>query len=189
MKPRIRELREAKGLSQTDLADVLGLHVTNMNKLENGKSAITSKRRKQLTDFFEIDEHDLFATNPVIVPVKGYIGAGAMVEAVDAGDIDEIEAPADSHPNTVAAIVRGDSMLPAFEDGTVLYWSQLRPPDVLVNRRCVVQLANGRIYVKILRRGSRPGVYTLQSLNLSSSDIVDQVVEWVATIDWIKPRY
>lgn len=188
-KPRIAELRKRLGISQAELAERLGMHVTNLNKIELGKAAITSKRRQQLSDFFEVPEFDLFATAPIVVPVKGYIGAGAVVEAVDAGDMDEIEAPADADPRTVAAIVRGDSMLPVYDDGTVLYWSRLLAPDAMVNRKCVVQLVNGRIYVKVLRNGTRPGMWTLQSINIAVSDMVDVHVEWAAPIDWVKPRY
>ena len=79
-------------------------------------------------------------------------------------------------------------MLPAFRDGWVLYWSKQLPPDAMVNQLCVVQLENDDIYVKVLRAGSMPDLWTLQSINATVGDIVDQVVRWVAPIDWIKPR-
>ncbi|PHP66529.1 hypothetical protein CSC94_12615 [Zhengella mangrovi] len=79
-------------------------------------------------------------------------------------------------------------MFPAIEDGSLIYYSRHLPPDVMVNQRAVVQLADGRVFVKIIRPGSRPGFWTLQSVNAQYADILDVVVEWAAPIDWIKPR-
>lgn len=119
------------------------------------------------------------------VPLKGFIGAGQYVEALDTGP-DEIDAPADSHPDTVAAQIKGDSQLPMLHDGWVIYWSVLKPPSTMVNQMAVIQLADGRIMVKTLRNGSQPGLWTLTSFN--AADIVDVPVDWAAKIDWIKPR-
>lgn len=120
-----------------------------------------------------------------MVPLKGYIGAGHFVEAIDHGP-EEIDAPADSHPETVAAKIRGDSQLPVLQDGWVIYWSSQKPASSMINQLAVVQLADGRIMVKTLRNGSVPGLFTLTSFN--AADIVDVPVDWAAKIDWIKPR-
>jgi hypothetical protein len=80
-------------------------------------------------------------------------------------------------------------MFPAFEEGTLLYYSRLLPPEDMVNRRCVVQLGDGRIFVKILRPGTTPTTWRLQSVNSLYPDMVDEVVDWAAPIEWTKPRY
>lgn len=121
------------------------------------------------------------------VPLKGRVGAGSEIEAIETGP-EFVEAPADAKPNTVAVEVDGDSMFPAYEEGTLLYYSRLLPPTDLVNRRAVVQLGDGRIFVKILRAGSTPSTWTLQSINPNFADMKDEVVEWAAPIDWIRPR-
>lgn len=118
----------------------------------------------------------------------GRVGAGAVVEAIANDAPEYVEAPADSVSSTVAVEIVGDSMFPAYEDGTLLYYSFLLPPAELVNRRCVVQLSDGRIFVKLLRKGSVDGLWTLQSLNPLVADLEDVAVEWAAPIDWIKPR-
>lgn len=122
------------------------------------------------------------------VPLKGYIGAGQAVEAVEADPEATIDAPAERTPDTVAAIVRGNSMMPAFRDGWIIYWSRQVPPADMVNDLAVVQLESGEIYVKVLRPGSKRGLWTLQSLNQTVEDITDKAVSWAAKIDWIKPR-
>jgi phage repressor protein C with HTH and peptisase S24 domain len=58
---RIKELRKAKGYTQQQLADVLGIHLTNMNKLENGKSAPDTSRLKQIADALDTTMSELLA--------------------------------------------------------------------------------------------------------------------------------
>ncbi|MGV2073315.1 S24 family peptidase, partial [Agrobacterium vitis] len=93
-----------------------------------------------------------------------------------------------AHQNTVAVEVSGESMYPAYEEGTILFYSKTLPPADMVNRRAVVQLADGRIFVKTVRPGTTPTTWTLTSINALYPDMIDQVVEWAAPIDWIKPR-
>lgn len=121
-----------------------------------------------------------------LVPLMGYVGAGQAVYPIDDGGSEMVEAPPEASESTVAVRIRGDSMLPAFEDGWLLYYSRHLPPQEMINRRCVVQLADGRILVKTLRRGAVQDVWTLTSTN--AADIEDVVVEWAAPIDWIRPR-
>lgn len=121
-------------------------------------------------------------------PLKGYVGAGGQIEAVDAGDLGLVETPPGAAPGTVAAEVRGLSMMPAYEDGTLIYWSATMPPETMVNRRCVAQLTDGRIMVKILRRSEADGYWNLESINPAYPLIEDVLVEWVAKIEWTRPR-
>lgn len=116
----------------------------------------------------------------------GFVGAGQAIVPFDADESEWVEAPPEVEPGTVAVEVRGESMLPAYEDGFLLYYSRRLPPHEMLNKRAVVQLANGSMLVKTIRRGTTPGYWNLGSLN--AYDLEDQVVEWAAPIDWIKPR-
>ncbi len=108
------------------------------------------------------------------VPIVGYVGAGALVHKFE-GDtstqyIDEADAPPGSDENTEAVIVRGDSMAPAFRDHDTIYYRRVRRPiESLIGRECVVGLATGEVYVKMLQRGSSPGLFNLFSYNAPSS--------------------
>ena len=123
------------------------------------------------------------------VPLKGYVGAGQAVFPIDDGGDDTVPAPAGVQDGTVAVKIQGDSMFPAYEDGTILYYSKNLPPKEMVNRRCVVRLEDGSMFVKVLRSGSQEGLWTLQSINISIPDMVDQVVDWASPIEWTKPSY
>lgn len=128
----------------------------------------------------------IFGDAPRQVRLVGYIGAGAAIYPIDDGGDEWVEAPPAVSRSTVAGKVKGTSQLPMYEDGWIIYWSRHLPPEEMVNRRCVVQLADGRVLVKTLKRGSIKGHWTLASSN--DEDIENVVVEWAAPIDWIKPR-
>lgn len=189
---RLEHARKARGFKTAkDAAEYFGWNYDTYAQHENGQRGLTRAVEKYAKAFrtsaawLRFNAGDGPSSS---VPLKGYIGAGQAVQALPDGMDEEIEAPADRRPDTVAAIVRGDSMLPTFRDGWVLYWSKQLPPNAMLNELCIVQLENDEIYVKVLRQGSRPDLWTLQSINATVSDLVDQVVRWVAPIDWIKPR-
>ena len=189
---RLEQARKARGFKTAkEAADFFGWKYDSYAQHENGQRGLTRVAERYAKAFRTTASWLLFneGEGPAKgVPLVGYVGAGQAVLAIPNGSDEEIEAPADRKPDTVAAIVRGDSMLPTFRDGWVLYWSKQLPPDAMVNELCVVQLENDEIYVKVLRPGSQPDLWTLQSINATVSDKVDQVVRWVAPIDWIKPR-
>lgn len=120
------------------------------------------------------------------VHLAGYVGAGQAVYQFDEGAAGYVEAPPSATPETVAVEVRGESMFPLYEDGTILYYSKQLPPEEMLGRRCILRLDDGRVLVKTLRRGSERGLWTLASIN--APDIEDVSVQWAAPIDWIKPR-
>lgn len=123
-----------------------------------------------------------------MIPIVGRVGAGAVVIPFGESSGQSAESPGDAKPGTVAVEVDGDSMFPAYEDGAILYYSDQLPPEAMINRRCIVALADGRMYVKVLRQGSMKGLWTLQSLNPLYPDMKDEDVDWAAKIDWVKPR-
>ncbi len=49
---RLRELREAKGMSQSALADELGIHVKTVGKAERGDTGLSVDNLLLIADFF-----------------------------------------------------------------------------------------------------------------------------------------
>lgn len=100
------------------------------------------------------------------VMVMGYVGAGAVVHELMGDDpIDYVDAPFPVPDDCEAFIVRGDSMEPAYMDGTYIIVRRVDDADSALFRRVIVTLEDDRRYVKQLVRGSKPGVYTLISHN------------------------
>lgn len=122
-----------------------------------------------------------------LVPVVGIASAGEGWTAQPDTSADPLEMEiGDGDP--VAIQVRGDSMSPVYRNGDTLVCHRRggRYADNLIGKDCVVLTATGEGYVKILRRGSRPGVYALKSYNPTFEDIEDVALRWVAPVIWIK---
>jgi len=188
---RLREAREVAGYrSAREAADAIGIayptyaaHENDSRGLRRDSAEVYARRFKVSIDWLLTGKGN--RSNSNVVQVVGIVGAGQYIEAIFNG-VDTVEAPPETDETTVAVIVRGDSMLPFLEDGSVIYYSKQLPPGEMVNRRCVVQLTDGRAMVKTLRVGSKPGRWILTSLN--AGDLVDVEIEWAAKIDWIKPK-
>lgn len=117
------------------------------------------------------------------VRVVGYIGAGAEVFAVDdhekGAGLDVVQVDFPVKHGTIGVIVRGDSMMPMFEDGDLIgYIRDASGPDQLIGKICVVKVVDGPTFIKRLKRGSVHGLYTLVSAN--ARDIEDVEIEWAA---------
>jgi len=57
---RIKELRGQKGLTQKDLARILGITVVHMGNVEIGKRSLSDKMRERLAEFFDIPLASLY---------------------------------------------------------------------------------------------------------------------------------
>jgi hypothetical protein len=128
--------------------------------------------------------------NRATVPVIGYVGAGAEVELLDGEaftdrELEEVQSPPGAAPNTVAVRVRGESMIPAYRPNDLLFYSERGPLTQSDHRQeRIVWLDDGRVFLKTVLPGSRPGLVSLTSWN--AEPIVDVAVRYTAKIDWIK---
>lgn len=180
---KVRAIMKLEGWTQTKVAAKLGVSQSTVNRWVNVGSEPEGDKRDAIdalyTDLFQGD------TRPKVL-LKGYIGAGQAIYPLDDGGDDLVDAPPNASPSTVAVRIRGESMLPVFEDGWILYYSRQLPAEEMINKRAVAKLADGRMLVKTIRRGSESGLWTLTSTN--AGDIEDVALEWAAPIDWIKPQ-
>lgn len=181
---KVRKLLQEPEWTQQRLAERLGVSQSTVNRWIKG-SEPEGHRRDAINQLYtaHFDEVALADTS---VKLLGFVGAGQAVYPFDEADGGYVEAPPSKVASTMAVEVRGESMLPLYEDGTLLYYSKHLPPDDMIGRRVIAKLADDRVLVKTLRRGSERGLWTLVSLN--APDIEDVAIQWVAPIDWIKPR-
>lgn len=124
-----------------------------------------------------------------LVPLRGRIGAGGSIVYDDIGVSEGVPRPPGLSGALEALEVQGDSMLPKFSEGDVVYIQRLHDglhPSYF-GEYCAVRLETGETYLKILARGSRPGHYTLRSLN--AADIEDVKIVWATPIVMILPRF
>lgn len=169
----------AKGLertetSQTELALGIGLSPDKINNIIHGRRKMSGDEVARAAEYMRIPPPSENAS----LSVLGYIGAGAAIFPINDGDpLHEVDLDIPIPRGSVGAIVRGDSMLPIFEDGDLIAYSgETMTPEMALGQTCIVQLADGRMLIKTIRRGSRSGLFTLTSSN--APDIEDVAIEW-----------
>lgn len=155
---------------------------------EAGKRSPNDLMVAALARFFDVQDSWIRyggAGGPQTIQVMGFVGAGTGVLPFDDGPFEQIEAPFGTPPNTIALIIRGDSMMPELSDGDyVLYRATPQNPEELIGKRCIVELENGSILVKRLRRGREPGTFDLDSTNAATLET--QTIAWCAKVEAVK---
>ena len=129
------------------------------------------------------------------IPVVGHAGAGDSVLNFDdhpkGHGLEEVDCPPGADADKVVAVrVKGDSMLPVYEDGDVLYFTRERDgvPTNCLNKTCIVKLADDGVLVKKVTRGSKPGHFHLISKNPAVPPMVDIPILWASRVIFVKPE-
>lgn len=130
---RIREIRKSKGMTQKQVAEQLGITIGAYSHYENGTRELDVLKVKALSKIFGISGDELIDTgfqNPVPdgvidikdlkwkkVPVLGSMAAGDPIEDPEfPGEYCDAPKEAD-----FALKVKGDSMIPTYLDGDVVF--------------------------------------------------------------------
>lgn len=122
------------------------------------------------------------------VPLVGKIGAGGLVAyQSDDDDHEFVPRPPSGAGDIIALEVLGDSMLPKYEAGDVIYIeNEDSPIDRQVGEYCAIRLADGGTYLKQLATGGTRDRYVLRSLN--AADIENVEIVWARPVLFIMPR-
>ena len=125
-----------------------------------------------------------------MVPVIGRVGAdaeGSVIYTTGQETGDMVPPPPGGGLDHVALEVVGHSMRGIADDGSLLYFNtqKLPPTPDMIGYPAVVETADGRVLLKRLLKGSRPGLYDLESINAPTLEDVEIV--WAAEITAIIP--
>lgn len=184
----LRNLRLRREWSQQEAADAMNVSRGQYIKLERGERRLTSDYISAAARAFGVPEA-LVLSGPAMVPVVGYVGAGAEAHyyADGQGPFDEAPMPDGGTSQTVAVEVRGDSLGSIFNTWLV-YYDEVRTPPTkdMLRSLCVVGLADGRVLVKQLLPGGHPGRYHL--LSQTQGLIEDAELVWAARVKAMTPR-
>lgn len=198
LKDKLRETREARGWSQSELARRSGVKPQTIQSIEAGKTrkpanivkiaealSVTAEFLMNPDEDRSTDGRDK-RTTPIIGVVQA--GTAAIDYSVGQGELGEVERPPMATFNTVALEVRGESMGGRIEHGDVVYYDERREPVTpdLFGRLCIVGASDGRVMLKKLQPGSRPGRFHL--ISYSADPEFDVPVDWAARVTLIKPR-
>lgn len=190
MKNQIRTIRQKANLTLEQVAKAAGTTNQMIGLLERGQRKLTTEWMERIALVLGVSPLDLLELPGKLVPVVGYVGAGAEIYSIDdntkGAGMDFISAPPQGATTTmVALVVRGDSMSPAYEDGDVIFYDQIVTGDIahLLGRRVIIRLRDGRTFIKKLRRNA-DGKYWLHSHN--AEPILDPDIDWLAPVLWVK---
>lgn len=128
---RLKELREAKHISQAQLAKAVGVGQSTVGMWESGKSVPEYKTLLKVADYFQVTVDYLMgktavpttvAPNIVRIPVLGAIPAGIPLEAIEEiiGWEEIPESMCAGGKEYFALEVKGDSMWPDYLPGDVV---------------------------------------------------------------------
>jgi transcriptional regulator with XRE-family HTH domain len=192
----IRRGLEQPGKTQAGLARALGRSPSAINNLLNGRRRLRADEIPAIARYLGVSPPPALSEEDAIhivngaptVPVIGYVGAGGLTYhyAVERTALENVEAR-EASPETVAVEVRGDSLGRSFDRWLVFYDEVANPvTDDLIGKLCVVGLSDDRVLIKTIRRGTRPGLFILESN--TEPPIKDIPLEWAARVKAMRPR-
>lgn len=181
----LRKAMLKKGAKATTLSLQIGTNRTLVKDLLEKTDDVRLSTLTKLASALEISLQELVATPPV--PVVGYIGAGGTVIFEDLGNEETVLRPPGISGTLIALMVRGQSMLPKYKDGDIIYIQRDHDgilPDY-VGEDCAVRLNSGETYIKQVIQGNKAGRFTLLSLNADPIENVE--IEWATPVLFIMP--
>ena len=190
---RIEDLMTERGLNPTSLARLAGIGQTGVKAILDGRVRSTRietivKLAKALgvsVSWLVTGDEDFRARVPIVGVVSA--GEGWTEQPDDSTEHVEFTLGGD---DMIAVEIHGDSMLPTYRATDILICRRQSGRSIAeqVGKDCVLRTSDGRHLVKILKKGSRPGLYTLKSYNPHFDDIDNVSLAWVAPVVWVKRR-
>lgn len=122
----IKNLRRTRGITQSELANLCGVHQTAVSQWENDRTLPDKQMLITLSDIFGVSIDTLIGKphteqNKNLVPVLGYVRAGYPVEAVEnILDYEEISDDMAMSGEYFGLKIKGDSMTPRICNGDVV---------------------------------------------------------------------
>lgn len=179
---RLKSLRAVHGLTQQQLADVIGMSKSTINMYERGEREPGLETQERIADFFNVDLDYLLGRSDrttVVAPAKpippgleplpematvpliGDIACGTPITA-EQNVVDRINVPAAWRAD-YALTCHGDSMAPKIQDGDIVC---VRCQQTVENGEVAVVLIDGEATLKRFYR--QDDTVTLMPENLSA---------------------
>lgn len=187
---KVQWLLDFHGWKQADLASRLDTTQPTVNRWLNGSDPRGSMREK-INALFEASRQGNAEEAPAINRVRlvGKVGADPSGRILygEGDDVYEwIPVPPGGSISDSALLVAGFSMRGYADDGAIIYYSTPQPPtEDFLGEVVVCEVDTGERLVKRMLRGSRRGVFDLESINGETRR--DQRLLWIAEITNIVP--
>jgi hypothetical protein len=117
----------------------------------------------------------------------GKVGAGAEIIRFDEGSVLEGIEPPPGLGICNAAVISGDSQYPLQEGWLIFYGAEHAGiAEDCIGKLSVVQVKDGPILLKTIKRARKKGLFRLESWNAPPRE--DVAIEWAAKVLDIRPR-
>lgn len=123
---RIKEARKAKGLTQVEVAKMIGISQNGYSNWETGRNRIDMNSLMKLAAIFGVTVDYLLGegkekSHGIRIPVLGDVAAGIPIEAIEnIVDYEEIDAALAATGEFFGLRIKGDSMEPRICEGDVV---------------------------------------------------------------------
>lgn len=175
----LRREMERKGFKAKRLAKAAGLGETAVRDILETVDDPRVGTLIKIADALDIPASSLFGSQ---VPVLGKIGAGGSILFEEADEPELVDRPPGAAGKLMALRVTGDSMMPVYRDGDIIYVHRDHDgvmPEY-IGEECAVHTVDGGTFLKVLALGTEPNRYTLRSFN--AADMPDVEVLWATPV-------
>jgi transcriptional regulator with XRE-family HTH domain len=187
---RLKQLRENKGLTQSQLGHMVGTVHQQIQKLEKGTLSVSVEWAKKIAPFLDVSPIELLGISGEIrqtASLVGYVGAGLMYYADPRvgpwNTIEEVEAPPGAE-GLKAVRVQGDALEPIYGNGDILYFGKTKVhPSSCLGKECVIQILNGPAMVRKIK-SFQNGTYILEWHGVEVIKTAD--IEWALPVLWVR---
>ncbi len=198
---RLRQARLDRGFeTAAAAADAFGWSRNTYASNENGNAPFSYRRAKEYAGAFGVSAEWLYdaagSMQPAgadgLVAVIGRVGAnpeGTVLFATGDDPVELAPIPPGGGAAARALKVVGHSMRGVADDGALIYFEDQRTPPTadMLGHVVVVETDTDEVLVKRLLRGSRPGLYDLESV--AGPMRQDARLRWAAHITAIIPPF
>jgi len=191
MRNNIKHYRELAGLSQFELGQEVGFSDKHISAIENGKRRLNIELAQKIAIRLNVKLSKLFEedSNNATIPITGYVGAGGHIDVdfCDSSGQDEVSCPSQyNSDNTLAFKVDGESMLPEYKQGSVVFCRDLPPSNIedCIKKDCIVLLQDGTQLLKNIQKDT-DGNIILVSYNNAYAPIVNPKIKDIRKIGTI----
>lgn len=165
------DLLVSKGMSLRQLAKRMDVLPSQLSLTFNGKRRMQMAEAVRISQLLGAPLSEVMAAAGIIeatarrCKVVGILTGDAFIKEVEKDSIERVMVP-DGMPSEVVAIQARTAESPlGFMDGWVMFCNGEQPPEELLDRYCVVKLADGRQLPATIRRGYTPGTFNLFGIN------------------------
>lgn len=175
---RLRLLRKGARKGQEEAAEELGITRSTLSRYETNEYPVPDHVVERAAQLYIVTPAYIRYgdTSSRMAQVRGRVGAGAQIEAIEQPPWRFVEIPA-SWDDAVALEVSGLSCYPTYDNGDdiVIRGERRLVEGEILGRMCVVETADGLGLVKRVRRGQTPGLFNLESPNAPTLEDVPLV--------------